>query len=57
MPSAPAFAAEARLAVSAEASGGVEEVRRVDPDDAGLDARCGVERGLMFSDHTVAANP
>ena len=35
---APAFAAEAALAVAAEAGAGVEQIGRIDPDDARLDA-------------------
>ena len=43
---APALAAEAALAIAAEAGGGVEQVGRIDPDDAGLDARGDFERAV-----------
>ena len=43
---APALAAEAAFAIAAEAGGGVEQVGRIDPDDAGLDARRDLERAI-----------
>src|SRR5690606_11268147 len=39
-----ALTTEAALAIAAEAGSRVEHVRRVDPDGAGLELRCNVER-------------
>ncbi len=43
---APALAAEAALAIAAEAGGGVEQVGRIDPHHAGLDLRGDFERAI-----------
>src|SRR5688572_20829480 len=43
---APAFAAVAALTIPAEAGRRVEEVRRIDPDDAALELRRDVEREI-----------
>src|SRR5208337_2021925 len=43
---AAALAAEAALAIAAEARGGVEHVGRIDPDDASLDPGRDFERAI-----------
>ena len=54
---AAALAAEAALAIAAETRGGVEQVGRIDPDDARLDARGASSARLTFSVQTEAASP
>ena len=43
---APALAPKTALAVAAEAGSRVEQIRGIDPDDAGLDARGDFERAI-----------